>query len=77
MTFEEWLFEIENYGTRMERFLSEWDNGMSDKDIMKWMKAAYTMGTEEAYQNMLRNTDISTPEHRKINRIWSEWKENE
>jgi len=31
MTFEEWLFEIENYGTRMERFLSEWDNGMSDK----------------------------------------------
>jgi hypothetical protein len=35
------------------------------------------MGAEEAYQNMLKNTDISTPEHRKNNRIWSEWKENE
>ena len=51
MTFEEWLFEIENYGTRMERFLSEWDNGMSDKDIMKWMKAAYNMGLEEGKTN--------------------------
>jgi hypothetical protein len=46
MTFEEWMFEIENYGTRMERFLEEWDNGMSEKDIMKWLKAAYQMGLE-------------------------------
>jgi hypothetical protein len=53
MTFEEWLFEIENYGTRLERFLSEWDNGMSDKDIMKWMKAAYEMGLEEGKNNSI------------------------
>ena len=77
MTFEEWLFEIENYGTRMERFLSEWDNGMSDTDIMKWMKAAYNMGREETYLSILKETDISTPEHRKINRLWSEWKDQQ
>jgi len=51
MTFEEWMYEIENYGTRMERFLSEWDNGMSDKDIMKWLQAAYEMGVEHGSNN--------------------------
>ena len=77
MTFEEWLSEIENYGTRQERFYEEWDNGMSDARMIEWLKAAYTMGAEEAYQNMLRNTDISTPEHRKVNRIWAEWREDQ
>ena len=58
MTFEEWMYEIENYGTRMERFLSEWDNGMSDKDIMKWLKAAYEMGVEHALKNRIDNETI-------------------
>lgn len=46
MTFEEWLMETENYGTRLERFLEEWDHGMSESDIMNWMRAAYQMGLE-------------------------------
>jgi hypothetical protein len=52
MRFEEWLLETENTGTRLERFLSEWDNGMSESDIMVWMKAAYEMGLEHAASQM-------------------------
>ena len=47
MTFEEWMSEIENYGTRQERFLEEWDGGMSEARMMQWLRAAYQMGLEE------------------------------
>ena len=84
MRFEEWLLETENYGSRLERFLNEWDNGMSESDIMKWMKAAYMMGlehsenkVEEAFQTMLRNVPISSTEHRMINSEWAKWKDKE
>lgn len=46
MTYDEWMNEIENYGTRRERFLNEWDNGMSDERMEEWLKAAYCMGME-------------------------------
>ena len=46
MTYDDWMNEIENYGTRRERFLEEWDNGMSDKRMEEWLKAAYAMGFE-------------------------------
>jgi hypothetical protein len=46
MTFDEWLSEIENYGTRQERFYAEWDAGMSDARMIEWLKAAYQMGLE-------------------------------
>lgn len=42
--FTDWLDEIENYGTRHERFLDEWDMGMSPERMMQWLYAAYTIG---------------------------------
>jgi len=50
MTYDEWMNEIESYGTRRERFLNEWDNGMSDKRMEEWLKAAYTMGFNKGYE---------------------------
>jgi len=46
MTYEEWMNEIENYGTRFERFLEEWDNGMDVQRMEEWLKSAYNMGLE-------------------------------
>lgn len=45
-TFEEWLFEIENYGTRMERFYEECECGMSEERILQWLKAAWNCARE-------------------------------
>jgi len=36
--------EIENYSTRYDRFLEEWNNGMSVERMEEWLKAAYDMG---------------------------------
>ena len=44
MTYNEWMNEIENYATRYDRFLEEWDNDMSVERIQEWLKAAYDMG---------------------------------
>lgn len=38
---EDWLSEIENFGTRYERFLEEWDNGMDEKRMKQWLQAAW------------------------------------
>ena len=46
MTYNEWMNEIENYATRYERFLEEWDNGMSVERMEEWLKASYDMGLE-------------------------------
>ena len=46
MTYEEWMNEIESYGTRFERFLNEWDNGMDVNRMEEWLKAAYNLGLE-------------------------------
>ena len=46
MTYDEWMNEVENYGTRYERFLSEWDAGMDVVRMQEWLKAAYQMGLE-------------------------------
>ena len=50
MTYDEWMNEIESYGTRKERFLNEWDHGMSDKRMEEWLKAAYIMGFNKGYE---------------------------
>jgi hypothetical protein len=42
-TFEDWFNEIENYGTREERFFEELDY-MSDNRIMDWLRAAFECG---------------------------------
>jgi hypothetical protein len=46
MTYNEWMNEIENYSTRYDRFLEEWDNCMSIERMEEWLKAAYDMGLE-------------------------------
>jgi len=46
MTYNEWMNEIENYSTRYDRFLEEWDNGMSVERMEEWLEAAYNMGLE-------------------------------
>jgi hypothetical protein len=46
MTYNEWMNEIENYSTRYDRFLEEWDNGMSVERMQEWLKASYDMGLE-------------------------------
>lgn len=46
--FEDWFDEIENYGTRSERFLSILPNDimMSDSMIL-WLRAAFECGRME------------------------------
>ena len=46
LAFHQWLMEIENYGTRYERFLDEWDQGMDTERMMDWLYAAYIIGKE-------------------------------
>lgn len=41
--FEDWFNEIENYGTRSERFLNEIEN-MSDDRLCEWLRAAFECG---------------------------------
>ena len=47
MTFEEWLDEIENYGSRQERLGEELP--ISDT-LINWLRAAYDEGYEEGYK---------------------------
>ncbi len=39
--FDAWIDDIENYGTRYERFLNEWDTGMDPTRMVEWLKAAW------------------------------------
>lgn len=64
MTYEEWMNEIENYGTRFERFLNEWDHGMDVNRMEEWLKAAYNLGLEhgdmsksDSYNKITNNKD--------------------
>jgi hypothetical protein len=50
MTYNEWMNETENYSTRYDRFLEEWDNGMSVERMQEWLKAAYDMGLKHNVQ---------------------------
>ena len=49
MKYEDWFFEVENYGMRCERFYD--DVGVIDKEqlaktMQKWLRAAYAVGRE-------------------------------
>ena len=50
MTYNEWMNEIENYATRYDRFLEEWDNGISVERMQEWLEAAYDMGLKHNVQ---------------------------
>jgi hypothetical protein len=44
--YDQWMNELENYSYRSDRFLDEWNNGMSLERVKQWMKAAYEKGRE-------------------------------
>ena len=41
---EDWLFEVENFGLRYERLVS--DIGNNPTEVLKWIKQAYEIGYE-------------------------------
>jgi hypothetical protein len=49
MTFDEWLDEIEVYGSRMERLMDDINSPHPSYNdlILKWLRAAYDVGYEE------------------------------
>ena len=52
-TFENWFDEIENYGTRSERFLSTLPNDIMLSDSMiQWLRAAFDCGREDDNENI-------------------------
>ena len=46
MRYEEWMDETEITGTRYDRFLDEWDAGMTHTRVLEWIRAAYDVGRE-------------------------------
>ena len=52
MTFEEWLDEIENYGSRQERLGEELP--ISDT-LIQWLRAAYEVGYEQGQKDDTTN----------------------
>lgn len=57
-TFSEYLYEIENYGTRYERLMEEWDNGMTVERMMEWLNAAYNAGNGAQLTNQFNVTSM-------------------
>lgn len=51
MKFEEWLYEIENFSTRLERLMEEVDTTEGYGRLIKWLEAAYNVGLEEGRNN--------------------------
>ena len=39
--FEDWFDERENYSSRSDRFIEEWDVGMDPARMVQWLKAAW------------------------------------
>ena len=52
MKFEEWLYEVEAFSTRIERMFDEIDpkDGKSGR-VIRWLNAAYEVGLEEGKKN--------------------------
>jgi hypothetical protein len=45
MSFDDWFYEVENYGLRAERFYEDLQRAMDDPTRMvEWLKAAYEQG---------------------------------
>lgn len=44
MSFSEWLNEIENYSTRFERLLDEFEEVKDVQKLLRWLEAAYEVG---------------------------------
>ena len=44
--YDDWMNEVEGVGTRFERFLDEWDAGMSVERMQQWLRAAWECSRE-------------------------------
>ena len=44
MSFSEWLNETENYSTRFERLLDEFEEVKDVQKLLRWLEAAYEVG---------------------------------
>jgi len=51
--FKSYLYEIENYGMRVERLELELDTIMGMKRLLEWMEAAYQRGAQDMASNTL------------------------
>lgn len=60
-TFESWFDEIEIVSSRQMRFLEEWDNGMDEKRMTQWLRAAFECGREgiDPFDYWKLNKDLS------------------
>jgi hypothetical protein len=48
MSFDDWFFEIENYGLRAERFYDDLSRAMDDPtQMVEWLRAAYEQGKND------------------------------
>ena len=51
MTFDEWIDEVENFSTRLERLYEDLNDYQGDniEIVLKWLEAAYDVGREAGY----------------------------
>jgi flagellar biosynthesis/type III secretory pathway protein FliH len=52
MTFDQWLYQDEGFGPRIDRMMDDIKVSVEQErtdDIIKWLMAAYAMGHEEGY----------------------------
>lgn len=52
MTFDEWLYEVENSSLRLERLMEEVPTANSGR-LIKWLEAAYKMGYDHRNYEMM------------------------
>lgn len=54
MKFEDWFYEVENFGLRAERFYNEIDpdSKTDSKALVSWLKAAYDVGHAHALSRL-------------------------
>lgn len=68
MTFEEWLDEIEVYGSRRERFFEDLlaveSPYVPTPDMIKWLRAAYNVGYTQG---------VEIEEHRPLKDAGQPW----
>lgn len=64
MTFDEWLDEIEVFGSRLERLYEDLNDYQGDniEIVLKWLEAAYKVGYEAGFANYKGFEDIEDDE---------------
>ena len=45
--FDDWFWELENYGMRGERFYEEFSNGITPERALEWLRACWQCARNE------------------------------